>query len=141
MKNCAPERIRNFVVVGHAGAGKTALADLMLFKAGAVSRQGSVDNGTSVSDFRKEEQERKSSIYSAVLNCAWKDGHFFFVDTPGSTDFCGEALNAIGLDVPECAKLAKRLRDAGFDIPMDAYRMEDVAGYIIDNIGKGRRGA
>ena len=95
MKNCAPERIRNFVVVGHAGAGKTALADLMLFKAGAVSRQGSVDNGTSVSDFRKEEQERKSSIYSAVLNCAWKDGHFFFVDTPGSTDFCGEALNAI----------------------------------------------
>ena len=95
MKNCAPERIRNFVVVGHAGAGKTALADLMLFKAGAVSRQGSIDNGTSVSDFRKEEQDRKSSIDSAILNCAWKDGHFFFVDTPGGTDFCGEALNAI----------------------------------------------
>ena len=95
MKNCAPDRIRNFVLAGNAGAGKTSLADLMLFKAGAVPRQGSVDNGTSVSDFRKEEQERKGSIYSAVMHCPWKDGHLFFVDTPGSSDFCGEAMNAI----------------------------------------------
>ncbi len=95
MKNCAPDRIRNFVLAGNAGAGKTSLADLMLFKAGVVPRQGSVDNGTSVSDFRKEEQERKGSIFSAVMHCPWKDGHFFFVDTPGSSDFCGEAMNAI----------------------------------------------
>ena len=95
MKNCPTERIRNFVLAGQAGAGKTSLSDLILFKGGAVSRQGSVDAGTSVSDFRKEEQDRKSSIYSAILNTAWKDGHFFFVDTPGSSDFCGDALNAI----------------------------------------------
>lgn len=97
MKNCAPEKIRNFVLAGHAGSGKTSLADLMLFKAGIVGRQGSVDNGTSVSDFRKEEQERKSSIYTAILHTPWKDGHFFFLDTPGNSDFCGEAINAINI--------------------------------------------
>ncbi len=67
----------------------------MLFKAGAVPRLGNVDAGTSISDFRKEEQEHKGSIYSAILNCKWKDGHFFFVDTPGSIDFCGDSMNAI----------------------------------------------
>ena len=95
MKNSAPGRIRNFVLAGMAGAGKTSLAELMLFKAGTISRQGSVDAGNTVSDFRKEEQEKKCSIYSSVLNCAWKDTHFFFVDTPGNSDFCGEQLNAI----------------------------------------------
>ena len=62
MKNCSTDRVRNFVLAGQAGAGKTSLSDLILFKGGAVSRQGSVDAGTSVSDFRKEEQEKKSSI-------------------------------------------------------------------------------
>jgi len=97
VKNCAPERIRNFVLAGHAGSGKTTLADLMLFKAGVVGRRGSVDNGTSVSDFRQEEQERKSSIFSSILHCPWKDGHFFFTDTPGNSDFCGEAMNCINI--------------------------------------------
>ena len=69
----------------------------MLFKAGIVGRQGSVDNGTSVSDFRKEEQEKKSSIFTSVLHLPWKDGHFFFLDTPGNSDFCGEAINAINI--------------------------------------------
>ncbi|MBO4511203.1 MAG: elongation factor G [Victivallales bacterium] len=97
MKNCAPEKIRNFVLAGHAGSGKTSLSDLMLFKAGIVGRCGSVDAGTSVSDFRKEEQERKGSIYTSVLHAPWKDGHFFFMDTPGNSDFCGEAINAINI--------------------------------------------
>ncbi|MBR4901799.1 MAG: GTP-binding protein, partial [Victivallales bacterium] len=97
MKNCPADKIRNFVLAGHAGAGKTTLADLLLFKSGAVGRKGSVDNGTSVSDFRAEEQERKNSIYTGILHCPWKDGHFFFADTPGNTDFCGEAMNAINM--------------------------------------------
>ncbi|NMA43780.1 MAG: elongation factor G [Oligosphaeraceae bacterium] len=97
MKNCAPEKVRNFVLAGHAGSGKTSLADLMLFKSGAVNRRGSVDNGSSVSDFRPDEQERKSSIYSAALNCPWQDGHFFFMDAPGNSDFCGEAMGAINI--------------------------------------------
>lgn len=75
----------------------------MLFKSGAVSRRGSVDNGTSVSDYRQEEQERKSSIFSSVLHCPWQDGHFFFIDTPGNSDFCGDAMNAI--NVADCMVL------------------------------------
>jgi elongation factor G len=97
VKNCAVDKIRNFVLAGHAGSGKTTLADLLLFKSGIVGRKGSIDNGTSVSDFRAEEQERKNSIYTAILNCPWKGGHFFFADTPGNTDFCGEAMNAINI--------------------------------------------
>ena len=95
MKECAADKVRNFVLAGHAGAGKTTLADLMLFKSGVVSRRGSVDQNTSVSDFREEEQERKSSMFSAVLNCPWNDHHFFFSDTPGYPDFCGDVISAI----------------------------------------------
>ncbi len=97
MKNCAPEKIRNIVLAGHAGSGKTSLADLILFKAGVVGRCGSVDNGTSVSDYRAEEQERKSSIYTSILHAPWKDGHLYIADTPGNSDFCGEAMNAINV--------------------------------------------
>ena len=57
--------------------------------------------------------------------------------TPAEVFAHGDALHAIGLDVPECAKLAARLRREGFDIPEGLYRMEDVARAIIDNIGKG----
>ncbi len=95
VKNCAVENIRNFALAGHAGAGKTTLADRLLFKSGIVSRLGSVDEGTSVSDFRDEEKEKKSSIFAAALHCPWKDSQFFFTDTPGYPDFCGEAINAM----------------------------------------------
>ncbi|MCF7854342.1 MAG: elongation factor G [Candidatus Pacebacteria bacterium] len=94
MKGIAPSEIRNFVLAGHAGCGKTTLADLMLHKSGVVNRLGSVDQGTSVSDYRNEEKERKCSMYSAPLNCPWKDCHFFFVDTPGYADFFGETRAA-----------------------------------------------
>lgn len=97
MKKCGTDKVRNFVIAGHAGAGKTTLADMMVYKAGAVTRLGSVDQGTSVSDFRAEEQERKGSIFTAALNCAWNDHHFFFLDTPGYPDFCGEAIGAISV--------------------------------------------
>jgi elongation factor G len=95
VKNCAVENIRNFALAGHAGAGKTTLADLLMFKSGAVSRLGSVDEGTSVSDFRDEEKDKKSSIFTAALHCPWKDSHFFFTDTPGYPDFCGDAISAM----------------------------------------------
>jgi len=94
VKTCPVQNVRNFVLAGHAAAGKTTLADLVLFKAGAVSRLGSVDQKTSVSDFRAEEQERRGSLYAAALNCQWKEHQFHFLDTPGGLDFCGEAIAA-----------------------------------------------
>jgi len=91
VKDRPVEKIRNFVLVGHTGVGKTTLADCMVHKAGVTNRKGSVDQGTAVPDFRPEEQERKGSIYSAALNCDWAESHFFFLDTPGYIDFAGEA--------------------------------------------------
>lgn len=94
MKIENPEKIRNFAIAGHNASGKTTLCDQMLFKAGAVSRLGSVDNKTSVSDFTPDEQEKHSSIYSAYLNCSWQGNHFFFTDTPGYGEFVGEVISA-----------------------------------------------
>ena len=94
MKIENPGKIRNFAIAGHNASGKTTLCDQMLFKAGAVSRLGSVDNKTSVSDFTPDEQEKHSSIYSAYLNCSWQGNHFFFTDTPGYGEFVGEVISA-----------------------------------------------
>ncbi len=89
------EKIRNFVIAGHSASGKTTLCDLILFKAKAVDRCGSVDQKTSVSDYTSEEQEKLSSIYSTVLTCLWNGVRFFFMDTPGYGEFIGETIGAI----------------------------------------------
>ncbi len=87
--------IRNFVVAGHGGSGKTSLCDLMLYKAGAVPRHGSVEQKNSISDYMPDEHEKQSSIYAAALNCEWQDRHFFFIDTPGYGEFIGETIAAM----------------------------------------------
>ena len=94
MKISTPEKIRNFVVAGHNGSGKTTLCDLMLYKAGAVDRLGSVDAKTSISDFNPDEQEKRSSIYSSYLNCVWDGVQMFFTDTPGYGEFVGEMISS-----------------------------------------------
>lgn len=86
---------RNFVVAGHPGCGKTTLCEQFLKKSGVISRTGSVDSGNTISDFMPDEQERRSSIYSSVLNCTWEDHSFFFIDTPGYGEFVGECAAAI----------------------------------------------
>lgn len=95
MKACSIEKLRNFAVVGHTNSGKTSLCELMLNKAGAISRLGSINEGNTVSDFRKDEQDRRGSISSSLLNCIWNDHQFFFSDNPGYADFFGETCTAI----------------------------------------------
>ncbi|HBM14876.1 MAG TPA: elongation factor G [Lentisphaeria bacterium] len=87
--------VRNFAVSGHIRSGKTSLCDLILFKSGKVDRLGKVTERTSVSDYTAEEQTKLSSIYSAALNCKWKDNYFFFMDTPGYGEFIAEPISAI----------------------------------------------
>jgi elongation factor G len=87
--------IRNIALVGHRAAGKTSLADALLFKAGAVDRRGSVDEGTSVSDYEEEEHKRKFSIDTSVLHLEYKGKHIHLLDTPGYPDFVGAALSAL----------------------------------------------
>src|SRR6516225_1027043 len=87
--------IRDLALVGHGGAGKTSLADALLFKAKAVDRRGSVDEGTSVSDYDEEEHKRKFSIDTSVLHLDYKGKHVNLLDTPGYPDFVGAALGAL----------------------------------------------
>ncbi|MFL5340840.1 MAG: elongation factor G [Gemmataceae bacterium] len=87
--------IRNIALVGHRAAGKTTLADAVLFKAGAVERRGSVDDGSSISDFDEEEHHRKFSIDTHLLNASYKGKQIHLLDTPGYPDFVGNALAAL----------------------------------------------
>src|SRR5438876_10521282 len=87
--------IRNIALVGHKAAGKTTLADALLFHAKAVDRKGSVDEGTSVSDYDEEEHKRHFSIDTSVLHLDYQGKHINLLDTPGYPDFVGAALGAL----------------------------------------------
>jgi elongation factor G len=89
------EDIRDLALVGHGAAGKTSLADALLFKAGVVDRHGSVDDGTSVSDYDDEEKKRHFSIDTSVLHLDHKGKRVYLLDTPGYPDFVGSALEAL----------------------------------------------
>jgi elongation factor G len=87
--------IRNVALVGHGAAGKTSLADALLFKAQAVDRRGSVDEGTSVSDYDEEEKTRRFSIDTSLLHLEYQGKHVHLLDAPGYPDFVGAALAAL----------------------------------------------
>ncbi len=89
------EDIRNIALVGHGASGKTSLADVLLFKAGAVDRKGSVDDGTSISDYDEEEHKRQFSIDTSLLNFEYKGKRVHMLDAPGYPDFLGAALEAL----------------------------------------------
>ena len=94
-------KIRNVGVVGHGGVGKTSLVEAMLHAAGAVTRLGKVDDGSTTTDFDPDEIKRKISINTSVAYCDWKGHHLNFVDTPGYGDFISDAR--AGLRVVEAA--------------------------------------
>ncbi|MCJ7778553.1 MAG: GTP-binding protein, partial [Sedimentisphaerales bacterium] len=88
--------IRNVVLLGHGGSGKTSLAEAILHKTGATSRLGSVDEQTSICDYYDEEKEHQHSIKSTAVHTNYKDKLINIIDTPGSPDFVGPAIKAIG---------------------------------------------
>jgi elongation factor G len=89
------EKIRNVALVGHGGAGKTTLAEALLHRAGAVTRLGRVEDGTTVSDHDPEEQRRGISLSLAVTPFEWKGHKVNLVDTPGYADFLGDVRAAL----------------------------------------------
>ena len=89
------ENVRDIALVGHRAAGKTSLADALLFEAHAVDRMGSVDDGTSVSDSDDEEHKHHFSIDTHVLHADHDGKHLNILDAPGSPDFIGAALEAL----------------------------------------------
>ena len=87
--------IRNVLLVGHGGCGKTTIADALLAESKTVTRKGNVSDGSSYSDFEKEEKEHKHSIYSAVLHADHMGKRINLIDAPGSTDLVGAAIAAM----------------------------------------------
>jgi elongation factor G len=87
--------IRNVALVGHQGSGKTALAEAMLHASGAIDRPGSVDEGTTQSDYHPSEKERGISIFTSLLHAGWNGRKVNILDTPGYADFSSEVIAAM----------------------------------------------
>lgn len=97
LKNYKAGQLRNLSIIGHGGAGKTSLADAMLYASGMINRLGKVDAGTSTMDYDSEEVKRTISINAALAPCEWKGQKINLIDTPGFFDFVGEVHSALGV--------------------------------------------
>ncbi|MBF8266911.1 MAG: fusA [Dehalococcoidia bacterium] len=95
MQSLTVERLRNIVLLSHSGAGKTSLAEALLFATGATSRMGRVDDGNTVSDYEPEEIRRRSSTQMALVPCLWNEHKINLIDTPGYADFLGEVISGL----------------------------------------------
>ena len=95
MANYDSNHVKNIALLGHAGSGKTTLAECMLFEAGITKRRGSIAAKNTVSDYHELETERQSSVFSALMHTTWKDYKINIIDTPGYDDFSGEVISAL----------------------------------------------
>lgn len=95
MKTYDAHHIRNIALLGHAGSGKTTLAEAMLIEGGEITRRGTVEEGSTVSDFHEIEHERGSSVFGSVLYTEWRDYKINILDTPGFVDYVGEVVGAL----------------------------------------------
>ena len=87
--------VKNIALLGHAGSGKTTLAECMLFEAGLTTRRGTVEERNTVADFYELEKERGNSIFSKLLQTQWRGYKINIIDTPGYDDFAGEVVSAL----------------------------------------------
>ena len=94
MKTYTTEKIRNVVVLGHGGSGKTSLVEAIAYMAGLTSKMGKISDGNTISDYGKEEIKRQFSISTTVIPIEWEDCKINFLDTPGFFDFIGEVQEA-----------------------------------------------
>ncbi|HEY8725320.1 MAG TPA: elongation factor G [Gaiellaceae bacterium] len=90
-----PGKIRNVAVVGHRGTGKTSLVEALLFQAGATNRLGTVESGSTVSDWDDDEQRRQMSLSASICNVEWQGRKINLIDTPGDAGFQGDAIAAL----------------------------------------------
>ncbi len=97
MKVYTTDKIRNIVVLGHGGAGKTSLVEAMCYLSGLTSRLGRISDKNTVSDFSKEEQKRGISLKTSLIPIEWNDIKINILDTPGYFDFVGEVQEAMSV--------------------------------------------
>ena len=97
MKQFQSSDIRNFAVVGHGTSGKTCLAEAMLKLGGETNRLGTIEDGSTTSDYHPGEKSRQISIHATPLHMEWMDTKFNLIDTPGYSDFIGEAIGSLSV--------------------------------------------
>ena len=137
MDQFTTDKIRNVVLLAHSGAGKTSLAEAMLFATKAIGRLGKVEDGTTVTDYDPEEHHRHTSLQLALAPVVWNGTKINVIDTPGYADFVGEQASA--LRVADAAVLVvsatggvevgteiawKKLRDMGLPAMIFVSRMD-----------------
>ncbi len=117
--------IRNIVLCGHSGSGKTMLAEAMLHKTGVLQRLGTTSAGTTVSDFDPEEKERLHSLFTSILHCSYGGKEFNIIDTPGAMGFIGATIGGItGADLAVICVNAQR------GVEVMSRRAWDIAGQM-----------
>ena len=95
MKVYDADHIRNVALVGHHGSGKTMLAEAMLYVSGALQRMGTIEEGSTVSDYHPSEVERQMSVFASLVHAEWKGHKINVFDTPGYPDFVGEVIASL----------------------------------------------
>ena len=101
MADVTTELIRNVVLLSHSGAGKTILSESLLNQTGVTNRIGTVEDGTTVSDFEAEESKRGNSVQTSIMHAPWRNHKINILDTPGYADYRGEVVSVIR--VADCA--------------------------------------
>jgi elongation factor G len=134
MTKYTTESIRAVALVGHGGAGKTTLAEALLFKAGAINAKGSVEKGNTVCDFDAQEKSAGHSLNSALVNFAWEGVHVHLLDTPGYPDFSGQATAALaGVDTAVVVINAQTGIELATERMMHAAQARGLARMILIN--------
>ncbi len=95
MKVYDADHVRNVALVGHQGSGKTSLAEAMLYASRAIDRRGTVEEGTTISDYHESERERQMSVFTSLLHAEWKGHKINILDTPGYPDFVSEVIASL----------------------------------------------
>lgn len=132
MKAYNAENIRNIVLAGHGGRGKTSLAEAMLYLSGSADRLGRIADGTTVLDSDPEEKKRKASVSTAVAYTQWKDTKINIIDTPGLFDFAGGMSE--GMRAAECALIVTAAGckyDVGAEKAFKAAEKRNIARMIV----------
>ncbi len=89
------KNIRNIALLGHSGCGKTTFAETMLFESGVINRRGTVEDGSTTSDFTNIEKDRGNSLFMSLMHADWRGNKINILDTPGLDDFVGEVISAL----------------------------------------------
>ncbi len=97
MRTYQTQEIKNIAILGSSGAGKTTLAEAMLYEAGVIKRRGSVKDGNTVSDYFPVEKEYGDSVFSSIFSVEWMNRKLNFIDCPGSDDFAGNIVTSLNV--------------------------------------------